>query len=132
MSLRTKTIKSIREDGDGLRISVMSRHTLNDGVTPDEGITEGSFDEWWPDLAPPARLIGSYYKRGLPWDVFEREFVRYLESPEVQSRLAHLIEISRISNVTILCVEETSEKCHRRLIAEACRKTDPSLEVIIE
>jgi uncharacterized protein YeaO (DUF488 family) len=110
----------------------MSRHTLNDGVTPDPEITDTSFDAWWPELAPPERLIGSYYKRGLPWDAFEREFVRHLRSPEVRMRLQHLIEISRHSDVTILCVEKSPERCHRRLIAEACQDIDPLLEIVIE
>jgi uncharacterized protein YeaO (DUF488 family) len=132
MALKTKAIKKAREINDGLRISIMSRHTLNDGITPDSEITKTSFDEWWPELAPPERLIGSYYKRGLPWEEFEREFLCHLESPAIQTRLQRLVELSRSRNITVLCVEDAPQRCHRRLVAEACRKIDPSLEVIIE
>jgi len=46
MPLHTKSIRSARKESDGLRISIMSRHTLKDGKTPDLEITNASFDEW--------------------------------------------------------------------------------------
>jgi len=132
MSLKTKSIKSPRSVHDGLRISVMSRHTLNDGITPDPEIGSASFDEWWPELAPRPSLIGAYYKRGLLWDVFEKKFRKYLSLPRQKEVLEKLVALSRTSHVTILCIEPTPEHCHRRLIAEICRGMDPLLKVSIE
>ena len=74
----TKCIKAPASFEDGIRISVMSRHTLADGVTPDPEIRPEMFDQWWPELAPPPRLIGSYYKRGLSWAEFGEEFRKHL------------------------------------------------------
>lgn len=132
MSLKTKSIKKPRLPDDGLRISIMSRHTLNDGVTRDGEITDETFDMWWRELAPPPQLIGAYYNRGLPWQDFERDFKIFLCLPHIQARLRSLIALARDSSVTILCIEPTPERCHRRLVAEACRDIDPSLEVFIE
>ena len=132
MALKTKGIKELRIPGDGLRVSVMSRHTLSDGITPDPEITLATYDEWWPELAPPAHLIGSYYKRGLEWKLFEEEFVKHLSSSRAQTRLWQLIALSQNSPITILCIEKSPAQCHRRLVAEACKKMDPFLEVIIE
>ena len=39
--LRTKCIKAPIESEDDLRVSVMSRHTLADGITPDPEINDG-------------------------------------------------------------------------------------------
>jgi len=64
--------------------------------------------------------------------VFEERFLFYLKSPNVQSQLHSLVKLAETSEITILCVEETSEHCHRRLIAEACKEINPQLEVIIE
>ncbi|MDO9231385.1 MAG: hypothetical protein Q7U36_02815 [bacterium] len=59
----TKSIIKEKEFGEK-RISVMSRHTKEDGVTPDERIVEGvTFDEWQKDFAPPVKLIGAYYRK---------------------------------------------------------------------
>ena len=132
MTLKTKCIKAGRSVSDGLRISVMSRHTLNDGITPDPEITRESFDEWWQNVSPEPSLIGSYYKRGLSWEKFAERFKEFLSSSEIQERLKELISLSRKGNVTILCVEKSPEFCHRRLIGEECRKLEPSLNVVIE
>ena len=44
--LYTKSIIKQKSLEDGCRISVMSRHTLNDGITIDSRILPDSFDEW--------------------------------------------------------------------------------------
>jgi uncharacterized protein YeaO (DUF488 family) len=131
--LKTKCIKVPSVVDDGLRISVMSRHTLNDGITPDLEIVSGvTYHEWWPELGPDSRLIGEYYKRGLSWDGFEQRFRDRLGTLASSRRaLDVLLELAHAGNVTILCVEPEPAHCHRRLVAEACRDIDPSLAVLI-
>lgn len=137
MALRTKQIIRLPEPDDGLRISIMSRHTLNDGVTPNPAITPALFDKWWPELAPPDKLIGWYYKQEQPptrevWDIFEREFINHLASKKPSERLCYLINLARTCDVTLLCIEPTPEHCHRRLVATMCKCIDPHIETIIE
>jgi len=56
--LFTKSILKGRLPNENKLISVMSRHTLEDGITLDERIIEGvSFDEWKVEFAPPAKLV---------------------------------------------------------------------------
>lgn len=131
MLLKTRSIKAPKKDDDGVRISVMRRHTLADGVTPDPEITKESYDAWWKMLAPPPLLLGDYYKRGLSWKEFAKKFNEYLLREHVQARLRHLIRYAHNADVTILCAEDSPKHCHRRLIAEACRRMDPQLEVCI-
>ncbi len=132
MTLRTKSIKAPPEAADGVRVSIMSRHTLPDGVTPDPEITHGSYDEWVVALAPPPRLIGDYYRRELPWEEFADRYLAWLERDEASEPIRDLLERARSEDVTLLCVEDGPEYCHRRLLAEACRRLDPDLEVEIE
>ncbi|MDR3581672.1 MAG: DUF488 domain-containing protein [Candidatus Pacebacteria bacterium] len=139
MALHTEQITR-KKPGDGLRISVMSRHTLSDGITPDSAITEDLFDKWWPELAPPDDLIRWYYgekKRKVLsqeeiWSIFEPEFNLHLQSSAAEPRLHYLAALARNGVTTILCIEPTPEYCHRRLIAEACRRINPTLTIIIE
>ncbi len=42
--LYTKSILKEKVPSDGIRISVMSRHTLNDGITQDNRITQDCFN----------------------------------------------------------------------------------------
>ncbi|MFA6429098.1 MAG: DUF488 domain-containing protein [Patescibacteria group bacterium] len=117
--LKTKSILSPREAADGTRICVMSRLTLNDGVTPDPCLEKADFDEWIKDVAPPAKLVGDYYKRGLPWETFEQRYRAFLETPQARATVEALARRSRTETITLLCIEETDTHCHRRLLAEA-------------
>lgn len=130
MPLFTKSILSERASSDGLRISVMSRHTLSDGVTPDFRITSTSFDLHCQKLAPGLRLIGDYYKRGLSWEGFESRYLRQIREVEPARLVRRLAEVALHNDVTILCIEETAEKCHRRLLAEECVRLEPMLCII--
>ncbi len=127
--LYTKCIFHEKEETDGTRISILSRHTLNDGKTTDPRITPSTFDEWIPHLAPPAKLIGDYYHRNLPWVEFERRYLEHLSQPDIRSLVSTVATRSLIRDITFLCVEETAQYCHRRLLAEECRKYEPRLIV---
>lgn len=130
MSLFTKCILKDKDKKDGVRISVMSRHTQNDGVTPDARITIGSFDEHYPELAPSLVLIGDYYKRDLPWAQFEIRFRKQIrESASAQVILGEIAVMSLCENVTLLCIEDKHHFCHRRILTEECRILLPQIVV---
>jgi len=129
--LYTKCIHSPIEPADGYRISVMSRHTLNDGKTPDPRITDESFQWHMRGLAPPIRLLGDYYKRGMPWERFEARYREFLDHRDQKVHIVNLARYGLRAAHTILCVEPTPEQCHRRLIAEACKRVEPRLEIIV-
>jgi uncharacterized protein YeaO (DUF488 family) len=127
--LYTKSIYSSKSDGDGLRISVMSRHTLNDGITPDPKITCDSYDLSLKILAPPDKLVGSYYKNKLCFKEYKEKYVKYLAKENICSIVEDLSKQALIKDITLLCVEESAEKCHRKILAEECQKYFPNLNV---
>ncbi|HLD79134.1 MAG TPA: DUF488 domain-containing protein [Candidatus Nanoarchaeia archaeon] len=127
--LYTKSIIKPKISGDGLRISIMSRHTLNDGVTPDPRISADSYEVWRKDLAPPAKLIGDYYKRGLPWTEYERRYLAFLQQADISSKVQELARDALVQDITLLCIEEDAAQCHRRLLAEECQRYQPQLQV---
>lgn len=130
--LKTKYILARIETDDGKRISVMSRHTLNDGVTPHPQITSKHYEGHMPELRPPARLIGDYYKRGLSWERFEECYIQYIRSPDISIKVQELARNAISSNITLLCIENLPTNCHRRLLAEECRKYQPDLFLMIK
>ncbi|MDO8555835.1 MAG: DUF488 domain-containing protein [Nanoarchaeota archaeon] len=127
--LFTKCIYSPRIEADGLRISIMSRHTLPNGVTPDPRITPENYDFWFTHLAPPPKLIGEYYKRGLTFEIFSQGYREYLALPTTKEEVRILAETALTFDITVLCVESTPKKCHRRLLAEACQREFPKLYI---
>ena len=116
--LQTKSILSPILDSDGSRISIMSRHTLNDGTTPHPLITRAVFAIHLPQLAPSSKLIGDYYKRSLPWEEFEIRYLQEMRTGVASEFVRFLSRMSLKTVITILCIEETADHCHRRLLAE--------------
>lgn len=127
--LRTKSILAPHSDYDGLRVSVMSRHTLNDGKTPHPDINSSSFIVHFKSLAPPPKLVGAYYKNLISWHSFEKLYISYLRTPEVEPTVKILAKHSLDHDVTILCIEDDPLYCHRRLLANECRTYYPSLKL---
>jgi uncharacterized protein YeaO (DUF488 family) len=127
MALYTGCIYSPRESTHGTRISVMSRHTLDDGITLDPRITPAQYDEWLKELAP--RNVGKYYRKQIGWVVFEILYRRRLAGKTEQLR--ELGRRAEQEDITLLCKEETPEFCHRRILAEEIKKRSPGLDVII-
>lgn len=123
--LFTKCILDDREETDGLRISVMSRHTKNDGVTPDTRLTD--WDIHIPKLGPSPKLIGDYYKRDLLWDAFKERYLEEIRTPFKTKLVLAICNIALLENVTLLCIEETDEHCHRSLLYAECKRLFPSI-----
>lgn len=108
-----------RELGDGLRVSVMSLHTLNDGKTPDHRI-DGMYDIWMPELSPGKKLVGSWYKGKISWEEFKNEYREKLNSMDCKFMI-HLLKnriIPKYETITVMCIEENPEECHRSILLE--------------
>ncbi|MFA4955136.1 MAG: DUF488 domain-containing protein [Patescibacteria group bacterium] len=135
--LLTKCIYLSKSAEDGLRVSIMSRHTLANGTTPDLQITSSSYDMHWPELGPPTRLIGKYLRHEIDWPGFEEVFVQFLRTGAAP-HLDRLIHLALTQNVTLLCREKSGVDmidgklaCHRRLVAEECKRLRPELALSI-
>lgn len=117
MALRTKSIQKPKAKSDGVRICIMRRPDSN-----------ADYDIWMPTLAPSHALLDAYHRAEVNWDQFVARFTK-----EVLKRNKKYVElladIASKRDVTMLCWEETPEKCHRRLVAEACKKFMPRLRM---
>lgn len=127
--LKTKSILKPKNKSDGLRISIMASpydyHIQDDGKTRDTRITEISYDLWLKQFAPSFKLIGDYYKRNLQWNEYES---RYLdEIRKIKNEVKGLAKIAINMDITLLCIEDSPEHCHRKILAEECKKYQPSL-----
>ncbi len=105
-----------REDSDGVRVSTMSRHTMQDGKTHDYRL-DGMFDLWLPELSPGPILVGSWYRKEISWN----EFILSYRDMILSSNLANdaFREIKRIlknQNVSLMCIEEDAKACHRSVL----------------
>lgn len=118
--LTTKSLEVKRSKKDGIRICVMRR------IRP-----EYDFDLWYPKVAPSERLLRKYViKKEIGWQEFKPKFLRFLKR---NSRyIKFLVKLAQEQNVTLLCWEKSPKQCHRRLVAEECKKINPKLKVVIK
>jgi len=129
--LYTESIVKPKNPEDQKRISVMSRHTLNDGKTPDARIIDGeTFDEWLKDFAPPSKLVGAYYRKEIQWEEFEQKYLEFLRSAETQPKVESFAKRCTEETITLMCIEDDPTHCHRRLLAEELQRYQPHLKII--
>lgn len=131
--LKTKSILAKKEESDGVRISVMSKHNWKGGLIPYTEITNISvkmYDVWERKLSPPKKLVWEWYQKKLSWEQFEENYLKYLKT--VYDEIETISRRAMKENITLLCLEKTPEYCHRRLLAEECKKVFPELEIIIK
>ncbi|MFA6338612.1 MAG: DUF488 domain-containing protein [Candidatus Paceibacterota bacterium] len=127
--LFTKCIFHKKSPADGIRISVMSRHTLNDGALPDSRITSSVFDEHIPQLGPAPKLIGAYYRHFINWNDFEAQYRSQIRIEPCKSIVEKLAKCALTEDITLLCVEDKPDHCHRRILAEECKIYIPELVI---
>lgn len=126
--LKTASILSFISKADGLKISVMSRHTLNDGKTPDVRIIPGqSYDLWLRDLAPPDWLVGKYYRGEINFFDYCEVYKKYLRQDIIAVIVKTIAHLALQKNIYLLCIEESPDYCHRTVLLQECLRYEPNL-----
>ncbi len=125
--LFTKCILHEAVPEDGFRMSVMSRHTENDGITPNLQIKD--FDLHIPMLGPHPTLIGPYLRGEIEWSVFVARYLFEIRELPKVTLVKFLAQSALTQDITILCKCSTPDCCHRRLLAEECQKYQLALKV---
>ena len=115
----TKSIQEKPAKKDGIRICIMRR--------PPEA---GMYDIWMPHLSPSTKLLKDYHDKQIDWEIYEKRFNKeVLDTQKTYLEIVHAI--AEKNTITLLCWEETSEMCHRRLTAERLQQLYPNAKIII-
>jgi uncharacterized protein YeaO (DUF488 family) len=120
--LKTKSIQQPIEKADGFRICVMRR--------PGK-FADTDFDMWLPLLSPSHQLLNGYIAKEVSWSQYEERYFSEVLQKQPEA-LETIIFLAKEHTVTLLCWEESPEKCHRRLLAEHLKKLEPTLDVVIQ
>lgn len=125
--LRTKCIWLPPTKSDGLRISVMSRHTRNEGVTSDECILPYVYDLWLKNLAAPERLVVKYDRGEINFNQYSDMYVEYLRKDLNVAILEAIAHYALKKRVTFLCFESVPVMCRRTTLLYECWRYEPNL-----
>ncbi len=132
MTVYTKCIYHDPSPEDGIRIAVLGRLTENDGKTPVTDFIRGKhFDLWMPILAPSPKLVGSWHRKELTdWAEFTKQYLETIRNPAAAPIIRTVSQLGKNQDITLLCSEETHERCHRSLLAEECKRYESSLSIV--
>lgn len=89
------------------------------------------WDIWMPHLAPSHEVLTARHQNTMTKPEFNEWFATHVLQGK-KEYLEILIDMARHRKVTILCWEEDPLTCHRKLVADECKRLDPSLEVVIQ
>ena len=90
-------------------------------------LVEGCRYVYMPELAPTKEILKDY-RIDRDWVKFETRFIALMTQRRIPETLPqNEFEIFRSC---LLCSEVTSEKCHRRLVAERLAAQWPNVEII--
>jgi uncharacterized protein YeaO (DUF488 family) len=129
LKLGTFRIGTLRQRGEGLRISV-TRRPLR-GIPLSRLRTEGCFDSWLPSLSPSLALLArTPTERFDEPPVLKRFFAAYereMKQNEPRHTIAFLATLAQQTPISIGCFCEDESRCHRsrlRLLIERAAADD--------
>ena len=77
--------------------------------------TIGNIDYTYnPEFAPTKELLDDYKKKIINWEEYKIKYNEILDKRQILSNVDFFI----FKDACLLCSEPTSDKCHRRLLAE--------------
>lgn len=120
--LKTKSVQSPIEPGDGLRILATRLRG--------RGLPASRYDVWMASLGPSERLLRRILGGAIAWKAFEREYLKELLLPgavDARNRLIKnhgqkfslrlLKHLAQRGDVTLLChCAEDEPHCHRHVL----------------
>lgn len=74
------------------------------------------------NFAPTESILKDYKNKDISWDDYEKRFATLMDERNIEEYIKKNYDIALKKNVCLLCSEDKSNKCHRRLIAEYFNK----------
>ncbi|MEK7634433.1 MAG: DUF488 family protein [Patescibacteria group bacterium] len=69
-------------------------------------------------------------EKEISWEDFEKEYLRFLRSDGMIKKVEDFAKRCAEETITIMCIEDDADKCHRRLLAEELQKHQSKLKII--
>ena len=70
------------------------------------------------DFAPTKELLYEWHKQRITWEEYEEIYTSMLKDRDILRKYG----VKQFDGACFLCSEETTENCHRRLLAEYMKK----------
>lgn len=114
--VRTKRIYEAPSPDDGYRV-LATRYWPR-------GVAKDAIDEYVPTLAPSRELLRSYRDGDIPWEQFHERYIEEMRGEEQTAEIHRLARRAWSDRITLLCVCDEDEKCHRWLLQDLVARFD--------
>ena len=106
--LLTKSVYEKPAATDGLRVLVTQYWP--------RGIAKEAIDEYLRVLGPSRSLLHSFKGGEITWDQYRRQYLSEMDGEVQRAAIHRLATIVRNQSVTVMCVCQQEEECHRSLL----------------
>lgn len=114
--VQTKRIYEAPSPDDGYRV-------LTTRYWP-RGVAKGSVDEYVSALAPSRVLLQSYRTGDITWEAFRERYLDEMQGEDQRAEIHRLAKLARSQRITLLCMCNDLEKCHRWLLQDLVLRLD--------
>jgi uncharacterized protein YeaO (DUF488 family) len=115
-SIKLKRIYEPPEPEDGYRV-------LSSRYWP-RGVPKTAVDEYSIKTSPSRELLREYKHEGLAWEDYVPRYLEEMNSETAQSAIRHLASIAERGNLTLMCLCEDEQRCHRSLLRSLVRAAE--------
>lgn len=109
-NIRLKRIYEPPSDDDGYRV-------LSTRYWP-RGVPRSRVDEYTTKTAPSRDLLREFKHEGLSWEEYVPRYFEEMEAEVAGNDIKRLAELARSGTITLMCVCEDENRCHRSLLRE--------------
>ncbi len=114
--VRTRRIYEAPSADDGYRV-LATRYWPR-------GVKKESVDEYVSALAPSRGLLQSYRTEDITWEEFRKRYLDEMRGEDQRTEIYRLANLARSQKITLLCICNELEKCHRWLLRDLVLRLD--------
>jgi len=115
LTIFTNSVYEEKTSSDGIRVLITRFYP--------RGVKKECFDIWIRGASPTPDLLKEYKKGLIGWPEFSKRFRKQLTSlEESKAAMDSILELSKSSDITLLCYEKEGENCHRTLVKSRVEK----------
>jgi uncharacterized protein YeaO (DUF488 family) len=109
-NVRLKRIYDPPDPADGYRV-------LTTRYWP-RGVPKAAADEYSIKTSPSRELLRAFKHEGLPWQQYVNRYLAEMQDEEARSAISRLATIAQSRTITLMCICEDGDRCHRKLLKE--------------
>jgi uncharacterized protein YeaO (DUF488 family) len=82
------------------------------------GVPKSHIDEYTTKTAPSRELLREFKHEGLSWEDYVPRYLEEMQAESAQSAIKALAEAARHKTITLMCICEDENRCHRSLLKQ--------------